>query len=149
MSGDVEIHYDADDLAKLLRKTSPEILQQPLTNFFDRAGNAVLNSAKIEAPVDTGRMRSSLGKGTTGGIWEQDKSQVPLWLKVGTNVNNQGFSYPFALDTDEKYHYRATRPDLQGQRTKGWFSGSLTRVKSQIRGFLQQLGSEIRAKWNE
>jgi len=147
MSSNVEVRYDAKQLARFLRKCSPEILQDPLHKFFDRAGNAVLNSAKIEAPVDTGRMRASLGKGTTGGLWEEDPSQVPLWLKVGTNVNAEGFSYPFALDTDPKYHYRGTRPDRKGQQTKGWFSGSLQRARAQMSGFLQQLERDIKAKW--
>lgn len=145
----MKVEYDQGDLNRILRKCDPKILADPLKRFFDRAGIAVTNQAKLSAPVDTGRMRASLGKGASGGIWDQDTSAPPLWLKVGTNVNHRGFSYPFALDNSDRYHYRGTHPNLRGKPTQGWFSSSLEKSVNDIRRFLATLGREIRQNWDD
>lgn len=67
---------------------------------------------KIDAPVDTGRYRSSI----TG----QVKSVVgaSIVAVVGTNVmSDRGFPYPAALEESARYHYR--RGPRMGQPTMG------------------------------
>lgn len=66
-------------LKKVLRQVDPKILRGPLTKFLRRSGLTVEGGAKERAPVDTGLLRSSI---TT----ELDKSALPLFVKVGTNV---------------------------------------------------------------
>ena len=67
---------------------------------------------KIDAPVDTGRYRSSI----TGRV----KSVVGASIVaiVGTNVRSaRGFPYPAALEESARYHYR--RGPRMGQPTMG------------------------------
>jgi len=66
-------------LDRVMQKASPALLAKPMRQFFDRATIAVQNRARQNAPVDTGRLRSSI---TT----RVDPSEVPQWGEVGTNV---------------------------------------------------------------
>jgi len=68
-----------EGLERVLRKVDPKLLAGPLRRFFDRAGITVRNAAAKRAPVDTGRLRASLA-------YEVDPAPLPLWAKVGTNV---------------------------------------------------------------
>ena len=82
---------------------------------------------KIDAPVDTGRYRSSI----TG----QVKSVVgaSVVAVVGTNVtSSRGFPYPAALEGGARYHYR--RGPRRGQPTMG----RVKRVLKNARGTIQK-----------
>ena len=82
---------------------------------------------KIDAPVDTGRYRSSI----TGRV----KSVVgaSVVAVVGTNVtSDRGFPYPAALEGGARYHYR--RGPHSGQPTMG----RVKRVLKNARGTIQK-----------
>ena len=76
MSG-IQIHIDG--LERAIKNASPELLDKPLRNFFARATIAIQNRARQNAPVDTGRLRSSIGT-------RVDSGNPPAWGEVGTNV---------------------------------------------------------------
>ena len=139
------IEVTIEGLAEALEKLTPDLYLEPLRRFYERAMETALNAAKVRAPVDTGRMRSSLARGSPGSIWEIDSAATPLWAKVGTNVNDSGFGYPRALDESSKYHYRGT--PYKGQPTQGWFSDAFRLSLGEIERWLGVMKDEIVARW--
>lgn len=75
-----QISAKVTGLDELIKRTSPDILKQPLRDFFNRAGEAVKNEAIPLTPVDRGRLRSDISH-------EVDSADLPLWAKIGTNVS--------------------------------------------------------------
>ena len=148
-----------ENLAEVLGKMSPALYADALRKFWERAAETVLNYARLNAPVDTGRMRSSLAKGAPGNVWSLDNASTPQWMKIGTNVNRNGFSYPKVLEESDRYHYigggaggagnlkTKTKGLFSGKPTKGWFSGSFTEAKPDIGSWVKALAKEIGAKW--
>jgi hypothetical protein len=154
-------------LADMLKKLDSDLYAEPLKRFWERAAESALNQARLRAPVDTGRMRSSLAKGASGGIWAMDPGKVPEWFKVGTNVNRNGFQYPLALEKGhgpkvsegDRYHYRGggaggarnikdkTKGLFSGASTKGWLTGAFKLAIPDIQLRIKQLAQEIGAKW--
>ena len=47
----------------------------------------MLNEARLRAPVDTGLLRASLSRKSSGNIWEMDRDKPPMRLAVGTKVH--------------------------------------------------------------
>lgn len=162
------IGVKVEGLQAIIRKTNPKILNAPLRNFFKRAAIAVQGRARTNAPVDTGRLRSSI-------VYEIDDEMPPTFAKVGTNVAYAPFMEfgtgamsdgpspsawhnppPAALDTWAKRHgfkngwqvakIISNRGGLKPRRflRKG-FEDSL----AEIRGFIKQLQSDIVAEWNK
>ena len=149
-----------EGLAEALRKLSPELYSEPLRKFWERAGIEVLNAAKLRAAVGvSGRMRASLAKGAASSVWDLDSGNPPKSLRIGTNVNRNGFFYPRALEESDKYHYRGggaggasnlqakVKGALSGEPTKGWFSNAFKDALPQIKHWLVKLSEEIAAKW--
>jgi len=131
-----------EGLEEVLRKVSPDLYEKPLARFFNRAGIAVTNEQKGFAAVDTGRMRASLGEGATESIWEKIRGGG---LRIGTNVNERGTSYPRILDESPRYHYAAgTR---SGQQTMGWFSRAPERAQGNIDKAVSTLATDIGKEW--
>ena len=73
------ISIEIEGLDRLIHQLSPELIAKPLRHFFERAAITVQSRAREKAPVDTGRLRSSI-------TYELDKRPVTLWAKVGTNL---------------------------------------------------------------
>lgn len=65
---------------ELIKKLGPQLIAQPLHDFFESASYAVQTRAQRNAPVDTGRLRTSI-------THEIDRGTPPLWAKIGTNVH--------------------------------------------------------------
>src|SRR5947208_3283955 len=65
--------------AELKGKLSTELAAGPVRRMFNRAAITVRNDAVGHTPVDTGRLRQSIA-------WEIDAAPLPLWARVGTNV---------------------------------------------------------------
>jgi len=80
MADNFSIHAGVEGLDQLIAKTNPQILQQPMRRFFDRSSERVKTNAKGNAPVDQGRLRSSITHNV-------DPRPLPLWARIGTNVN--------------------------------------------------------------
>ena len=82
---------------------------------------------KVDAPVDTGRYRSSI----TGRVKSVTGANVVA--VVGTNVtSSRGFPYPAALETGSGYHYR--RGPRKGQQT----IGRVKRILKNAQGTIQK-----------
>ena len=129
-----------------------KLLAGPVKNFLTRCAIATLNKAKERAPVDTGRLWSSLTfqPGVNVII---DNAEIPSEVAVGTNVNAEGFPYPKALDEGDQYHYRGKGEQggkswgLVGQPTKGWFSDVPSLLGEEYRELSNTLAEEIAAEW--
>ena len=107
------IEVEIKGLDEMIRKSAalPEALGRELRTFFDKSAFKVLEKAqrrfvqKGEAwggnrpHVRTNRLRSSLTKGGLENIYEVDKASLPLWAKVGTNVN-----YALAVEMGARPH---------------------------------------------
>lgn len=142
--------FKIEGLEELLKRLAPELYREPLRRFWYRAAEEVLNVARVRAPVDTGRMRASLQQHGADSLCEIDPSDVPLWIKIGSNVNRKGFYYPRALDESDRYHYRgggALGAGVAGCPTRGWFTRSVDAAKTRIDYWLQRLGEEIGVAW--
>lgn len=143
----MEITIEGIDEA--LKRLSPKELLKPLERYLLRIAIATQSKAKERAPVDTGRLRSSIAYQAPESILEFDNAEPPLWVRVGTNVNADGFYYPKALDESEKYHYRGTLPELVGQPTQGWFSDTPGLLTDKYGKIGDQLLSEIQDIWSK
>ena len=98
---------------------------------FKRAGEVSIKSLergwKKDAPVDTGRYRSSI----TGRV--KSVMGASVVAVVGTNVrSDRGFPYPAALEESARYHYR--RGPRRGQPTMG----RVKRLLKNARGSIQK-----------
>ena len=152
---------------RITRKLSGEIMHQPMRRFFTKAAIAVQSGAKERAPVDTGRLRSSL-------TFEVDSRPLPLWAKVGSNVSYAPFmEYGTGLVTDgkgggNKRHWPpsgaldlwARRHGIAsgflvaraigrrgGLKPRRFLRGSFEANRGTIKGYLKQAESEIKSEW--
>jgi phage gpG-like protein len=154
-------------LDSLTRKLTRQFMQQPMRRFFTRAAIAVQSGAKERAPVDTGRLRSSL-------TYEIDPAALPTWAKVGTNVSYAPFMEygtgrlsespestsawhaPSGADlavwarrhNTDGYMVAAAIARRGGLRPRRYLRGSFEANRDNIRAYLKQAGGEIREAWN-
>lgn len=70
------IRFEIRGLDGLIKRCSPQILEKPLRNFFERVTITAESKAKPLAPVDTGHLRASIQR-------EVDRSELPTWGAVG------------------------------------------------------------------
>lgn len=75
----MNLAYDIQGLDEMLARLSPELYSGPLRKFWERCAIAIENRAREKAPVDTGRLRASIGH-------EIEDADPPTWCKVGSNV---------------------------------------------------------------
>lgn len=74
------IQFEIVGLQPLLRKLTPTaLLSVPLRKFFQRAAITLQSNIRPLVPVDTGRLRNSIG-------YQVDPAPLPLYADVGTNV---------------------------------------------------------------
>lgn len=158
-----QIKVEIEGLDKLVRNTDPKILHKPLVRFFERAGITALAETQKRAPVDSDRLRSSLMRGGSDGVWSMEGRKPPRRLIVGTKVTHKGVSYPTILEKDPRYHYRggraggvahpkavgpfAGRAGLLGKPTKGWFSGGIKLAVKKFPKFMQIMAREVENAW--
>lgn len=118
------------------------LLARPMARFLTEAmtlAHGHLSTPGI-VPIDTGRLRSSLQPGS--GVTGIDPSPLPLWAKVGTNVE-----YAAPLDAGARdAHYRGG--PSAGNPIKGWLSDSPAHLQPQIQSLLPTLATDIQASWN-
>ena len=119
--------------ALLKRLSGSKAYAKPWREAMERATLFVLGKAQENAPVDTGRLRSSLTS-------TLDSRPVPLFGEVGTNV-----LYAKPLEMSEVPHYR--RGARAGQQTKGWFSGALFGSRDAIDRILRAAAKQIEKMW--
>lgn len=75
----MKVDVDIEGLDAALAKVSPELYAKPLRDFFKKCGIYVSDRAKELAPVDTGRLRSSL-------TYVVDEGEPPQQVAIGSNV---------------------------------------------------------------
>lgn len=163
----IQIHIDG--LERLLKNTDPRILGKPLRNFFNRATITIQTKARKNAPVDTGRLRSSIGTRVDGG-------EVPKWGEVGTNVEyapwmefgtglfavGEGGAQPRHFPPGEGLEGWAARHGMAsgyavagGIGKRGGLKPHLYLTKAfkdslgEIQGLVGRIGSEIAAVWGQ
>lgn len=147
--------FELDGLDKLLENLDArKLLAGPITRFLTRCAMITLNKAKERAPVDTGRLWTSLTYGRGDNV-EMDTAEPPLSVRVGTNVQADGFPYPKALDEGEQYHYRGKAErgtkswGLYGEPTKGWFSDVPGLLSDQYGEAGEAMLNEIGESWGK
>ena len=161
-----QIVYEIKGLREVLRKCDPQILAQPLKNFFQRAAITIQNRARQNAPVDTGRLRSSIAT-------QVDAARPPSWAKAGTNVE---YARPMefgtgswsedpesshtphwppgaALDTWARRHgfgsgfqVAAAIGKRGGLKPRRYLRNAMRDSLHDIQGFLERLGKEIQVR---
>lgn len=136
--------------------------------FLNRVAITIQGYARKRAPVDTGRLRNSIGI-------EIDSSIPPIWAKIGTNVNYARpmeygtgklsddpasahaahFPPSGALDVWAKRHGIAGGGFVVaraigrrgGLKPRRYLRGGLADSRGAIAGFVQQLDSDVKAIW--
>jgi len=100
--GDLDVVFDFSSVLKwadgtdiLAKKWFPLMMRGAVTEaglFFER-------EAKLGAPFDTGRLRSSIGHGANG-VWDTNFAGKDYWVEVGTNVEYAPYmEYGFTMKT--------------------------------------------------
>ena len=88
-TGLVAVTYDYSevlDWANDLKTYANELFPKALEGAVLEAGLFFEREAKHHAPVDTGRLRASIGHGADG-IWKQGHEGNAYYIDVGTNVH--------------------------------------------------------------
>lgn len=135
--------YNIKNLEKLLRNCDPELYSEPLRGVFRTAAKLALAEAQKRAPKSlTGKLRGSLQEGGAGNILDIDPASPPKWAKVGTDINNRGFRYPWALEASGKYHFKGRKGS-----THGWFSKGFKAGLRDIGKVIKQFRQEVEGKW--
>ena len=172
----IKAEVNQADLNRIMRKLSPELLNKPLKDFFDRAATTVQGKARVKAPVDTGHLRTPIQ-------YELDTASPPLrakvglldaqagsglWLKgrameYGTGrqgddaVSHKGGHWPpgGALERWGKRHGGASGYAIAaaigkagGLRPRPYLRPGLQESIPVIKGFIVKLGADIRARWD-
>ena len=84
----IEIKIEIEGMEELQRKLEKDtVLGSPLKRLLGKAALLVERQAKMDSPVDTGRLRASITP-------EVSTEVIPLWSKVGTMVE-----YASAVET--------------------------------------------------
>lgn len=96
----------------------------PARRFLTRAAIVVQGRARELAPVDTGRLRGSIA-------YELDGGAIPLWARVGTNVDYA------------PYQELGTR---RGVRPKRFLRGGLEQSEGRINALLPAFAAELEAE---
>ncbi len=160
--------YKIEGLEELTQDLQPALIGGPLRRFFERAAMAIENRAKRNAPVDTGRLRSSL-------THQVDGAEVPKFAKVGTNVKYAPFMEfgtglfaegeggkggrhwpPGApLDLWASRHGFASEAQVAaiigrrgGLKPRRYLRNALRDSVGDVRAFLRKCGEEIKASWD-
>lgn len=157
-----------EGLDRLMDKVSPELLGKPLRNFLHRATITIQSKARQNAPVDTGRLRASIGT-------KIDSGALPKWGETGTNVSyarpveygtgtlsvasdskrTPHFPPGGALDVWARRHgassgwaVAAAIGRRGGLRPRLYLTKAIQESVSEIRGFVTRMGDEIRQGWD-
>jgi phage gpG-like protein len=151
---------------KIMRKLSNEVMRQPMRRFFTKAAIAVQSGAKERAPVDTGRLRSSL-------TFQVDAAALPLWAKVGSNVSYAPFMehgtgvlsenpqatkrwhFPAASHLEvwarrkrlDAFQVAKAIRERGGLKPRRFLRGSFEANQGKIKGYLRQAETEIQQEW--
>lgn len=160
-----------------LKRLSPELVSQPMRNFFNRATIEIQGHARQGAPVDNGLLRARI-------LTEVDRNEPPTFGKVGflsaregsdlymqaramefgtgkqgdPEVSHKGTHMPpgAALDLWAKRHgfesgWQVARIIARrgGLRPRRFLRNAAEQSRAAIQGFVNRIGDEIFAAWNK
>lgn len=158
-----QMKIEIEGLEEALRDLSPELYRKPLRNFFERSAATVSNGAKSRAPVDTGRLRSSLTYqvGDERAVVGSNVHYAP-YIEYGTGrlgdpaVPHKSGHWPppAALDVWAGRHGFASGYIVAraiglrgGLEPRKFLRGALEDSMSAIKGFVDKLSEDIAARW--
>jgi len=119
---DIEIQ----GLEELQKKLKPdELLGRSVKDLLNTAALSLEREAKSLSPVDTGRLRSSITHSISG-------DPIPLWAKVGTNV-----------EYAEYVEYGTSK-----WSGKAFMRPALEKLKGRIDGLLKKAGKMIEERFS-
>ncbi len=151
----------------LRKKLNPQLFAEPARRFLLRAALYLQGEARGNAPVDTGRLRSSIA-------YEIDSSPMPLFAEVGSAVGyarfmeygtgalsdnpgavgDWGFPSGDDLNTWARRHGFASGAQVAsiirrngGLRPRRYLRAAFEHAREQIAGFLAAMAREIEQRW--
>ena len=144
---------------ELIKKTNdPDLIGQPMHDFFEKSTLTIQNEVKILTPVDTGRLRASI----TATV---DASPVPLWGEVttalqphyGPDVEYGTIAHypPIAALRNWAKRHGMNPHALQmaigrrGTRAHYMFKLGIQNSMDAIQGFIQEAGNAIEDRWSK
>lgn len=166
MSG---VNVEIEGLEKTIKRLDGKpLLGAPLTSFFKKVSITIQGFARENAPVDTGKLRSSIA-------YEIDDNDPPTWATIGPNQRDYARPMEFGTgllsDSSESSHQRhfppgpaldvwASRHGFEsgwavakiiarrgGLRPRKYMRTAAEQSVAGIRGFVDDLGNEIRRIW--
>ncbi len=134
----MSLEFDFRDVNKQQKKLAgyDKLSKRHFSRAMGQSVVVLLNNWKEIAPVLHGRYRGSLA-----GRIVQGRGSVLIEGSVGTNVTNDGFPYPAALEESRKFHY--ARGPRRGQRTAGRVAGMLKGNIKRINRFFENEADKI------
>ncbi len=171
------LSYKLDGLDRIVNKCAPALIVKPLRKFFERSAITVQGKAREGAPVDTGHLRNMVVYEVDGtavprfakvGFLNASQGS-PLWFKARAMEFGTGSQGDSAVSHKASHRPRGAALDVWASR-HGWASGfavakaiarrgglkprpflrpALKESLGAIRGFLNQLGDEIRLAWEK
>lgn len=140
-------------LKRLEAKLGPQLIAQPMRNFWNRSTITIQGNARRKAPIDRGQLRNEIAT-------EVDTAFMPRWARVGTNVQHSVYqeigTKPFwppkapleawgarkGLSKGQVYLIRRKIARV-GIKPKLFLTNGTTDSLPAIRGFVAVLASEI------
>jgi len=127
---------------ELAAKLEPDkMLNMPLKKLLGEAGRLVERQAKIDVPVDTGRLRASI-------THEVSSEALPLWARVGTKVEYASFVELGHKQEVGRYVHairrRLVRPFVPG---KPFLHPAFEKMKDKIDSLLSEARGLIEGAW--
>jgi hypothetical protein len=171
----IKAEVDQADLRRIMGKLTPELLNKPLAEFFDKSAVAVQGKARPKAPFDSGNLRNEIRT-------EIDGATPPLWAKVGLLKADDGSDLWYKARAMEYGTGRQGDPAVShkgghwppagalnrwgarhggipgfliaraigragGLRARPYLRPGLAEAIPLIKGYLRTLGADIRARW--
>ena len=134
----MSLEFDFKDVTKQRKKLAgwDKLSKRHFSRAMGESVTVLLADWKEIAQVLTGRYRGSLA-----GRIVQGRGKVLIEGSVGTNVTNDGFPYPAALEESRKFHY--AHGPRRGQRTAGRVAGVLKGNIRRITRFFESAADKI------
>ena len=152
----VGIEYQFEGMERLMERAKPELLAKPVHDFLEKVALMVQAKAREYTPVDTGRLRASITHAL-------DSSPVPLWARVGSNVQyapfvelgtRPHFPPPDALATWARRHgvpvFLVCRAIARrGTKAHRMLQRGFEESKDKISEMVRQLGEAVKGEWEK
>jgi hypothetical protein len=153
----MDITVTVTGMDELIKKVNdPDLIGQPMHDFFEKSTISIQNEVRTLTPVDTGRLWASI-------IATVDPSPVPMWGQVTTPVQphyGKDVEYgtvahypPIAalIDWAHRHHVNPyalqKKIGLYGTKGRFMFQTGVQNSLSQIEAFLKEAARAIETRW--